>query len=95
MEFRPVAKCGTSEPQAEVVQLLQDALAQARAGNVRSVVVITELEGGRADFGIAWQEARISLLVAELQKANLVLVSKMMAEEEGDADEPEDPPTAS
>lgn len=85
--FRPVAKVGSGVPVAEVVDLLKDALAKAQAGQLRSVVIAVDFANGRGDFGMAWSGARLSTLVAELEKAKLSVVTRMLTEED---DEPED-----
>jgi|SRR5580693_3705326 hypothetical protein len=93
--FRPVAKCGKGSPVAEVVDLLKDALAKAQAGQIRSVVIAVDHDGGRGDFGMAWSGARLSTLVAELEKAKLTVVTRMLTEDDDEPEADQDPPPAS
>jgi len=87
MEFKPIAKCGARPPVKEVVQLCEETLANARAGNVRSCLVVMELDDGATTFGVAWPETDIRLIVAELERAKLTCVMKMMAEQDDDGED--------
>ena len=80
--FRPVSKVddGAPAPDDQVVELLSQMLAEAKAGKVRSCVVVAEFSNGGTDFGMAWQLADLALLIAEIERAKLIVAAKWIAE---------------
>lgn len=82
-------------PVPEVVDLLQDALVHARAGRVKSLIVLYEDHEGFPSFGVAWEKANLSQLAGQLERIKFLLVTKMIAEELDAQEEPSPDPMAS
>jgi hypothetical protein len=71
----------TAKPVEEIVKQLEVTLTAARAGLIRSLVLVFETdEPYTADYSVAWEDASIHMLLGEIERVKLVLLLKLINE---------------
>jgi hypothetical protein len=79
-------------PVREVVEVLEETLAQARAGKVRSLVAVFETGNPYETNSVcAWRGASVQMLIGEIERMKLILTMKLVGAIEVEESEEEDP----
>jgi hypothetical protein len=80
----------TATPVDEIVHQLEVALTAARAGVIRSLVMVFEhRDPCETDYSVAWEDgAPLQMLLGELERVKLVLLLKMIEESGAKEGEP-------